>query len=186
MPFITEDIYHQLKERKQSDDLTVKLKTGIGIPNPEILKQCVLLKEAITAIREARNKNNLKLKETIKLFIETKEEKLYKQFESILSKQVNAESIAYTQKAEPGAYTVVNGETKFHLFTNKEIDTAEQKEQLLKDLEYQKGFLASVEKKLSNERFVQNAKPEVIESERKKKADAEVKIKTLQDSISLL
>ena len=186
MPFITEDIYHQLKERKEGDDLTVKLAAGIENYNNEILKQGVLLKEAITAIREARNKNNLKLKETIKLFIETKEEKLYKQFESILSKQVNAESIAYTQKAEPGAYTVVNGETKFHLFTNKEIDTAEQKEQLLKDLEYQKGFLASVEKKLSNERFVQNAKPEVIESERKKKADAEVKIKTLQDSISLL
>ena len=186
MPFITEDIYHQLKERKEGDDLTVKLAAGIENYNNEILKQGVLLKEAITAIREARNKNNLKLKETIKLFIETKEEKLYKQFESILSKQVNAESIAYTQKAEPGAYTVVNGETKFHLFTNKEIDTAEQKEQLLKDLEYQKGFLASVEKKLSNERFVQNAKPEVIESERKKKADAEAKIKTLQDSISLL
>jgi valyl-tRNA synthetase len=61
-----------------------------------------------------------------------------------------------------------------------------QKDQLLKDLEYQKGFLLSVEKKLSNERFVQNAKPEVVEVEKKKKADAEAKIKAIQESLASL
>ena len=68
----------------------------------------------------------------------------------------------------------------------KEIDTAGQKEQLLKDLDYQKGFLISVEKKLSNERFVQNAKPEIVEVEKKKKADAEAKIKAIEESLALL
>ncbi|MGZ3939489.1 MAG: hypothetical protein ACXVLT_12755, partial [Flavisolibacter sp.] len=67
-----------------------------------------------------------------------------------------------------------------------ELDTLSQKEQLLKDLEYHKGFLASVEKKLSNERFVQNAKPDVVELERRKKADAEQKIKALEESLASL
>jgi valyl-tRNA synthetase len=66
------------------------------------------------------------------------------------------------------------------------LDTASQKEQLQKDLEYHKGFLISVEKKLSNERFVQNAKPEIVEIERKKKADAEAKIKAIEESLGSL
>ena len=70
--------------------------------------------------------------------------------------------------------------------TTTVLDTASQKEQLQKDLDYLKGFLVSVEKKLSNERFVQNAKPEVLESERKKKADAEAKIRVITESLSSL
>jgi valyl-tRNA synthetase len=75
---------------------------------------------------------------------------------------------------------------KFFIGTSAIINTVSQKEQLVKDLEYQKGFLASVEKKLSNERFVQNAKPEVVEVERKKKADAEAKIKAIEESLASL
>jgi valyl-tRNA synthetase len=72
---------------------------------------------------------------------------------------------------------------KFFIETEKELDTAVQKEQLQKELKYLEGFLISVEKKLSNERFILNAKPEVIEIEKKKKADAETKIRILQESI---
>jgi valyl-tRNA synthetase len=75
---------------------------------------------------------------------------------------------------------------KFYVQTETVIDTDVQKEQLLKDLDYQKGFLASVDKKLSNEKFVNNAKPEVIEFERKKKADAEAKIKAIEESLHAL
>ena len=82
--------------------------------------------------------------------------------------------------------TLVDYDVKFHIQTDKKIDTTAQKDQLKKDLEYQKGFLISVEKKLSNERFVQNAKPEVIEIERKKKADAEAKIKAIEESLQSL
>ncbi|HYJ64755.1 MAG TPA: hypothetical protein VEV62_13495, partial [Parafilimonas sp.] len=65
-------------------------------------------------------------------------------------------------------------------------DTTDQREKLMKDLEHQKNFLQSVQKKLSNERFVQNAKPEVVELERKKQADAEARIKTLEESLQNL
>jgi valyl-tRNA synthetase len=80
----------------------------------------------------------------------------------------------------------VVGADKFYIETEQTLDKSAQKEQLQKDLAYQKGFLLSVEKKLSNERFVQNAKPEVVEIERKKKADAEQKIKAIEESISSL
>ena len=82
--------------------------------------------------------------------------------------------------------TVVVGSSKFYIVAEQVLDTATQKEQLKKELDYQKGFLISVEKKLSNERFVQNAKPEVVDIERKKKADAEQKIKALEESLQSL
>ncbi len=206
LPFITEEIYHQLKER--DDDLTVKqLPAAVSI-DEKILKNGNLLKQAITSIRDARNKNQIKPKETIELSIETDEIELYKYFESILSKQVNAEKTHYSLKAETGKFTLtgsdinpkvntnqqvgtgmftlLGNDVKFHIKTNQQIDSTVQKEQLLKDLNYLKGFLVSVEKKLSNEKFVRNAKPEVIDSERKKKTDAEEKIKVIEESLASL
>ena len=185
MPFITEEVYHQLKERKD-DDLAIKLKPGTGNHQPEILQQGELLKEVITALRDIRIKNQLKPKEEIKLHIQTAKQAAYKSFRNILSKQVNASSINFVSGAVADAVNTVVQKDKFYIETGKEHDAAVQKVQLLKDLDYQKGFLASIEKKLGNERFVQNAKPEVIELERKKKADAEAKIRILQESINSL
>ena len=142
-----------------------------------------MLQQTITAIREARAKNNIKPKDPVRLAIQSADKKSFEVIEQILAKQVNADSIEYVQEAVPNAITVVVGNTKFFIQTEIELDTSSQKEQLLKDLEYHKGFLASVEKKLSNERFVQNAKPDVVELERRKKADAEQKIKALEETI---
>lgn len=184
MPFITEEIYHLLKERK--DDITVSRYPQPGMTDKKILAQGALLKEAITAIRDARNKNQLKPKDSIRLHIQTREEKNYRSFETILSKQVNAASIAYTGESVPNSITLVVQKDKFFLESSAALDSSGQKEQLLKDLAYLKGFLVSVEKKLGNERFVQQAKPEVVETERQKKADAEAKIRILEESIAAL
>jgi valyl-tRNA synthetase len=184
MPFVTEDIYHHLGKRK--DDLTVRQFVKPGNTDGKMLKNGSLLKEAITAIRDARAKNELKNKETVKLNIETASIDLYQSFESILGKQVNADSISYNQPAQPGSFTIVGKDVKFYIRFEKDIDTASQKTELLKELAYQKGFLASVEKKLGNEKFVQNAKPEVIANEQKKKADAEAKIKVIEESLQNL
>jgi valyl-tRNA synthetase len=86
----------------------------------------------------------------------------------------------------PNALTIVVGKDKFYIRSQAPVDTTAQREALQKELEYLKGFLLSVEKKLSNERFVQNAKPEVVETERRKKADAEEKIKGLEESLTAL
>ncbi len=182
MPFVTEEIYHQLKERK--DDLTVKQYPAVKNTVPSILSDATFLKEVITAIRDARNKNQLKPKDTIKLHIQSENKNVYAAIENILLKQVNAESISYTSDNITNSITVVVQKDKIFIETTTELDTSSQKQQLQKDLDYLKGFLISVDKKLSNEKFVQNAKPEVIEIERKKKADAEEKIKVIEESLT--
>jgi valyl-tRNA synthetase len=184
LPFITEEIYHQLKDR--TDDLTIKQYPSDALANKEILTHGTLLKEVITAIRDTRNKNQLKQKDTIRLHIQTENSNTYRSIESILSKQVNAESVEYTSAAVANSITVVVQKDKFFIETSVVVNTTSQKDQLQKDLDYLKGFLVSVEKKLANEKFVQNAKPEVIDSERKKKADAEEKIKVIEESLTSL
>ena len=184
LPFVTEEIYHQLKE--QNDDLTVKQYPAVRTTGKTILSDAILLKEVITAIRDARNKNQLKPKDSIRLHMQTDNTDTYKAIENILLKQVNAESVSYTSDSVVNSITVVVQKDKFFIETTTLLDTASQKQQLQKDLDYLKGFLLSVEKKLSNERFVQNAKPEVIEIERKKKTDAEEKIKVIENSLAAL
>jgi valyl-tRNA synthetase len=184
MPFVTEEIYHLLKE--QTDDLCVKQFAAIISVDEDILAQGELLKQVITTIRDGRNKNQLKPKETIKLFIETATKENYNSIQNILSKQVNADELLFTNEAIANTIVVAVEKDKFYIKTDKELDTATLKDDLLKDLEHQKGFLSSVQKKLSNEKFVQNAKPEVLALEQKKKADAEARIKTIEESLSTI
>jgi valyl-tRNA synthetase len=194
MPFVTEEIYHHLRQRADGDDLTNKQLGEVGhahqrsttLQQSQLMQLGSLLKETITAIRDTRAKNNIKPKESVKLHIQTSEQSNYRLAQHIMGKQVNAAEILFTTDVVPNTITVVVGTDKFYLETETEVDPAAQKEQMLKDLEYLKGFLASVEKKLTNERFVQNAKPEVVEVERKKKADAEDKIKAIEESLASL
>ncbi len=184
MPFVTEEIYHLLKT--QTDDLCVK-QYGVLKPfDKNILAQGELLKQVITTIRDGRNKNQLKPKETIKLFIETDSKESYSSIENILCKQVNADELLFTREAIANTIVVAVEKEKFYIKTDKALDTATLKDDLLKDLEHQKGFLIAVEKKLNNERFVQNAKPDVLALEQKKKADAEARIKTIEESLSTI
>jgi len=184
MPFITEEIFHQLRER--NDDLTVKQNPASNQPEKRILESAALLKEVISTIRDARVKAQLKPRETIKLHIQSENPDVYEPILSILSRQVNAVSTTFTSEPVAGCITLVVQKDKFYLETTTVMDSGAQKIQLQKDLDYLKGFLVSVDKKLSNERFVQNAKPEVIEIERKKKADAEEKIKVIEESLASL
>lgn len=184
MPFVTEEIYHLLKER--SDDLCVKQFSPIQSSDKSVLQSGTLLKEVISGLRDARNKNQLKPKDSIKLYIQTNVPDSYTPIKSILTKQVNAENIELVNEAVSNCINTVVQKDKFYLQTENTLDTSSQKEQLIKDMEYLKGFLLSVEKKLSNERFVQNAKPEIIEIEKKKKADAEEKIKAIEESLASL
>jgi valyl-tRNA synthetase len=186
MPFITEEIYHQLREQNQ--DLTILQLPKAGTAHKDLLNAGDLLKKSITAIRDARNKHQLKPKDAVKLHIETGDTTSFKNIEALLAKQVNASSIeiATTINAVPNSITVVVGKEKIFIETTAALDAGAQKEKLQKDLEHLKGFLASVDKKLSNEKFVQNAKPEVIELEKKKKADAEAKIRVVEESLQAL
>jgi len=184
MPIVTEEIYHQLKERNH--DLTIKPNSQFPIPNSSILEQGKLLQQVITTLREARAKNNLKPKEEIVLHIQTQQQESFTSISSILAKQVNGKEIKFVKDAVANTTVVAIESDKFYIESDKEIDTVALKEELIKDLNYQKGFLESVIKKLGNERFVQNAKPEVIAAELKKKSDAEARIKTIEESLIVL
>ena len=184
MPFVTEEIYHLLDERK--DDLCMRQSTTIISPDSEILKAGIRLKEVITGLRDARNKSRIKLKDEIKLYVITEDPDLYKSFYHILAKQVNANTIAFNTEALGNNISVVIGKDKFFIETAGTIDNTEQREGMLKELKHLEGFLISIDKKLTNERFMQNAKPEVVALERKKKADAETKIKVIRESLTHL
>jgi len=184
MPFVTEEIYHLLAER--TDDLCVKQFAPVQPADKTILLEGQLLMDVISGLRDTRIKNQLKPKTPIKLCIQTADNSLYEAIGSILSKQVNADAITYVKEPVPNSIASVIGKDKFYITSEQEVDTTHQKAELNKELEYYKGFLESVNKKLNNERFVQNAKPEVVGAEQKKRADAEAKIKIIEESLSHL
>ncbi|MCY7290800.1 MAG: class I tRNA ligase family protein, partial [Ferruginibacter sp.] len=184
MPFVTEEIYHLLDER--NDDLCVKVCNDANTPNEEVLKEGTLLKNIISGLRDVRNKNQIKLNEKITVHIDNMEVDIYKSLESILAKQINSEHISFVKDAVAGTITTVIGKDKFYIETEQPLNVAGQKEDLEKELLHLNGFLATVEKKLGNEKFVANAKPEVLALEQKKKADAEEKIKIIEESLNLI
>jgi valyl-tRNA synthetase len=182
MPFITEEVYHLLEEREE--DLCVLQYSKSGQVDAGILRSGLMLKEAITGIRDVRNKQQLKPKDPISLFISTMDKKAFAGMNRILCRQVNARSMEFTDSQPDNTIATVIGKDSYFIQSEKTADKGAQHETLMKELEYHRGFLLSVEKKLGNEKFVQNAKPEVIELERKKQADALSKIKALEESIS--
>jgi len=186
MPFITEEVFHQLTNRQ--DDLTVRPLPAAGPYDNTLLSSGELLKQMISAVRDARNKNQIKPKDPIYLHIESETPTLIASITPLLCKQVNALSVRAEKHIGPVAnsVTVVVGKEKIYIETTAPIDTGSQKEKLQKDLDYLKGFLASVDKKLGNEKFVQNANPTVIENERKKQADALTKIRLIEESLRSL
>ena len=185
MPFITEEIYHELNERDAGSDLMTSILPDAIPSDKNIIEQGALLQSVITQVRDARVKNKLKFGDEIEIhFAENKKDKL-QAFEQLLKSQVNAGAIHYTSEDVNGINFVVK-DIQGTITADIEIDTTAQLAQLQKDLDQAKGFLNSVMKKLGNERFVQNAKPEIVDVERKKKADAEEKIKLLEESISSL
>jgi valyl-tRNA synthetase len=184
MPFITEEIYHLLSTKNKGDDICIKQITILNSLDKNILAEGEILKQTITAIRDVRNKQQLKPKETIQVYIEEVAKPNYVNFENILAKQVQADNLEFTTTEIANSISIVNGKDK--IFITSEFfkqDSTASKDDLEKDLAHLKGFLISVEKKLGNEKFVANAKPEVLLIEQKKKADAEEKIKMIEATL---
>ena len=146
-----------------------------------------MLQELITTVRDTRVKNQLKPKDTITLWIDTSHHSFYEGVQDILRRQVNAEHIGFTKEPKQGCIALVVQTDKLYIeAATATIDTGAQKDQMQKELDYLKGFMVSVSKKLDNEKFVANAKPEVIENERKKMADAAARVQTLEESMRLI
>ncbi|HEY3429301.1 MAG TPA: valine--tRNA ligase [Cyclobacteriaceae bacterium] len=185
MPFITEELWSELKERNKKDCIIVAEwpKTGTVI-NSSILEEGNMAFELIAQIRGTRNAKGISPKESFSLHKKS-ETKDLQFFWPIVKKLANISEVL-TSSEKPQGVTCLVGTAEFTIPMEGKIDAAKERETILKDIEYQRGFMASVDKKLSNEKFVNGAPPQVLEMERKKKADAESKIKALEESLARL
>lgn len=188
MPFVTEEMYHLLRDDQQDDICVKQIDSSFKFRTEDkhILDEAELLKSAITAIRDIRVKSGIKNKEAVSLFATVKDKHVWGSIQELFCKQVNADTFVYTEESIADTIQIVIGGDRFYIKSEQEIDTTAQRKELEAEVIYYQGFLEAVEKKLSNERFVQNAKPEVVELERKKQADAIDKISMLKESISNL
>ncbi|MEZ5045693.1 MAG: valine--tRNA ligase [Chitinophagaceae bacterium] len=184
MPFITQEIYAHLGMQPQNI-LESRLATSTSIQQ-DIILLGEQAKQIITQIRDAKIKNGLKPKDDISLYLPQTHKDSLSLAANIIAKQVFSSTITYTQEPIDQSISLVIDKFQCYLKTEKEIDQSHQKEQLEKDQAYYNGFLMSIEKKLSNEKFVQNAKPEIVEIELKKKKDAIEKLRIIEESLKLL
>jgi valyl-tRNA synthetase len=189
MPFITEELYAELASRVPTDLLCIRQIAPAAPLNHSDQTRLIegdRLKMLISGIRDLRNKHQIKPKETIVCHIQTDEAIQMANILDLFQKQVNASQVGVTQQVIPQAIATVIGKYKLYMETPSAVSSGNQKEELEKELEYLKGFLVSVDKKLSNERFVQNAKPEIVAIEKQKQADAIAKIKVIEESLAAL
>jgi valyl-tRNA synthetase len=144
--------------------------------------------DAITAIRNLRNAKGLSPKEAFNIIIKANDESSYQSNEFLIKKLANVSDIKFDKTAESGqnwvSLPVSTDQVLVYLELN--IDVEAEKDKIQKEIEYLQGFMKSVDAKLSNEKFVNNAKPDLVEKERQKKADAEAKISVLLESLTSL
>ncbi|TKC10884.1 valine--tRNA ligase [Pedobacter polaris] len=188
MPFLTEELYHDelFGERTEMDCCIVAAYPTIGQTDELLLKEAELIKDLISEIRNVRNTRQISPKDALPLSIKVNSGVDYEKWINIVFKLANINEVELVNDKIAGAASFMVGNDEFFIVLNENVDLDAEKERLTKELEYLQGFLKSVDAKLSNERFVQNAKPEIIENERNKKADAESKIKTITESLALL
>jgi valyl-tRNA synthetase len=183
MPFITEEIYHIIGDRKMGDDIVATTFMPIADADNILLQQGTMLQQFITTVRDLKIKNQLKPKDPIVLHIPQSQHAFFAPLAHILCKQLYATELVYYTEAVSNAVPFMADTIQCYFTSNKQIDTTAQKAEMEKELAYNLQFLNSVNTKLCNERFVQNAKPEAVALEHKKKADAEEKIRLLQEQL---
>jgi valyl-tRNA synthetase len=140
----------------------------------------------IVSIRAIRKDKNIAMKETVSLFVRKNDESSNHSFDAITMKLCNIDQMDYVSEKVEGAISFVEKSTEFFIPLGSKIDLQEELRKLSEELAYARGFLQTVEKKLSNERFVSGAPAEVVNVEKQKKADAEAKILALEGQIKTL
>ncbi len=188
MPFISEELWHDelFGERAEFDCCIIAQLPKYGQINTRLLDDVEIVKQIITQVRNIRNGKQIPPKEKLALSVKANSNVPYKNYELIITKLGNIDAFDFvTDKISQAAGFMVSTD-EFYVPLNETIDPLAECERLKKEKEYLDGFLKSVNSKLGNERFMSNAKPEIIEIELKKKADAEAKLKILENSLAAL
>ena len=184
MPFITEELWQHIYDRKPGESIMVQLLQISDKYDEKIIAQFEAVKEVIGGIRTIRLQKNIAQKEALSL--EVIGESPVATFNPVIAKLCNLSSIDTVTNKSEGAAAFMVGTTEYAVPLGNLINVEEELKKLEADLKYQEGFLQSVMKKLGNEKFVSKAPANVIEMERKKQADAETKIAALKESIAAL
>ncbi|CCH56594.1 valyl-tRNA synthetase [Fibrisoma limi BUZ 3] len=182
MPFITEEIWQDIRERQAGASICVTAFPKVGSIDSNLLADFELLFEVVTSVRNIRNSKQIAPKVELPLSIKTSTPERFRTLEPLLYKMATLSSVGYVEDKTDGIAFVIKGD-EFFVNIAGEIDQEQELANAQKELEYTTGFRDSVLKKLSNEKFVANAKPDVVERERQKLADAEAKIKALEQQL---
>ena len=183
MPFITEELWQALEPRKEGESLMVALIPEVAPVDNLYLEDFEIAKEIVGGVRTIRLQKNIPNKEALELQVLGEHND---HFNSVIAKMCNLSSIIRTEEKTAGSASFLVRTTEYAVPLGNMINVEEELAKLQDELKYQQGFLASVMKKLSNESFVSKAPAKVIEMERKKQADAESKIKSIEESIAAL
>ena len=186
MPFLTEEIWHQITDRDDKDCVIVNHWPIEKDYDKAILHDAKVAFELVSQIRNIRAAKGISPKEALTLHVKTNSEMIYQEYISVIDKLANIDELAFTNDKIDQAVSFFIGSDECFIPMEGAIDVEKEREEIQKELDYTKGFLKSVKKKLENERFVSNAPAQVVEMEKKKQADAEAKIKTLEESLKNL
>ncbi|MFI5136789.1 MAG: valine--tRNA ligase [Sphingobacteriales bacterium] len=188
MPFISEELWHDdlFGEREENDCCIIAQLPVNGKINAQLLAEVELVKQIVTQVRNIRNSKQIPPKEKLALSVKENAAVDYKNYEHIITHLGNITALDIVTDKVVGAVNFMVATDEFYVPLTESIDPVAECARLQKDRDYLTGFLRSVNSKLANERFMNNAKPEIIEIELKKKADAEAKLKILEENLSAL
>jgi len=182
MPFLTEELWQNVAERSKEEALVIAQQKKADDFNEETIKNFDFSKELISGVRNYRQSKGISPRESIELF--TNATTFIN--EAVVRKLANVSEVHFAEKTDKPSFTFLVGATEISIPLSENLDLAEEKKKTEEEIKYLKGFLVSVEKKLSNEKFVANAKPEIVENERKKQKDAQEKIAILEEKLKNL
>ncbi len=185
-PFITEEIWHYLIDKSEAESIINTSMPRAGKVNAVLIEEFEFVKEVIAAIRTIRAEKNIPMKEAMDLLYRNSKKSYDSYFNPLVMKLANLSTIIQVSDSVSGAITFIVNTVEFSVPISGAINIEEEILKINEELRYAQGFLMSVMKKLSNESFVSNAPPTVIEKEQQKKADAESKIKTLEAQLIAL
>jgi valyl-tRNA synthetase len=186
MPFITEEIWQYLLEPEDGESIMISLMPDIKKHDKKLVSVFESIKEVVSAVRTVRKSKEIPMKEQIELLILSSENEYDHEFLPVIAKLCNLSEIKFVSEKQEGATSFLVGTTEYYIPLAGKIDVEGELAKIREDIEYNRGFLVNVMKKLENERFVNNAPANVLDLERKKKSDAESKIRSLEERMKEL
>jgi valyl-tRNA synthetase len=186
MPFISEEIWHLLKDRKDGEDIIVSHWPETTEYDQHVLVLFEHAQEVVTGIRNVRKENNIATKVKMELWASEGNNKQDKSLDAVIIKLGNITQLEYTDESKKRAHSFLSGTTVYYLPFGDSIDVESERKKHQEEIDYLKGFLKSVQAKLSNERFMAGAPEQVVSNERKKESDALEKIRLLEEKLSNL